>query len=373
MMDECVREISILDIRSVKCFVVLERRILGGYPLYVSDFDSNVIRRLTGKSAITREFETTLFVASQDQQDVARCAAIINPKYQSAKNEKVGFIGYFAAAQNCETCVNEMLEQAENWLEARGVQRIIAPFNGNANLGVGFLTAAFDEEPVMFASWNPPYYPAYLIDAGYLPTYPMHVFTYDFTSTNYRNAETRASTNLAVHVRPINKKRWQTELEIFRQIINDNFINEWEWYPMEREEFAEVFDELKPIYDPEQMLVAEVQGKPVGVRIGFPNWNPLARRFYGKLGVWEYIQFMLHGRRTETAGFAYTAVLPEHRGMGISPLLGVAISHHYQELGVKKVTSYFVNESNTQSRHAIESIGGIGRVLYHTYDKKISR
>jgi len=119
------------------------------------------------------------------------------------------------------------------------------------------------------------------------------------------------------------------------------------------------------------MQIAEIQGKPVGVRIAFLNWNPLTRKMQGKLGLWELIQFILYGRRTEMAGFAITAVMPEYRGMGISPLLGVTICHRFQELGVKKVFSYFINEVNEKSCHAVESIGGVGRVLYHAYDKKI--
>jgi GNAT superfamily N-acetyltransferase len=71
------------------------------------------------------------------------------------------------------------------------------------------------------------------------------------------------------------------------------------------------------------------------------------------------IQIFLRGRRYETAGFALTAVKPEYQGMGISPLLGVTICHRFQELGVKKVYSYFINEVNEKSRHAVESIGGV--------------
>ncbi len=372
MNDECVRQVSTTDPRALKGFVTLERRLLGHYPLYVSSFDVDTTRRLSGKSAFTRDVATALFVAADEHgNDVARCAAQINPRYQAAKNERVGFIGYFAAAPDCDPYVREMMARAEAWLEERGIQRVIAPFNSNTMLGTGLLTARFNEEAVMFASWTPPYYPGYLLQAGYQPTYPLWVFEIDLTSEKFRMAEARARENRAVRVRPINKRQWDSDLEIFRNIINENFTSEWEWVPITREEFREFFEQIKLVVDPRLMQIAEIQGKPVGVRIAFPNWNPLARGMRGQLGLWQLMQFFLRGRRYEAAGFALTAVKPECRGMGISPLLGVTICHRFQELGVKKVYSYFINEVNEKSRHAVESIGGVGRVQYHAYDKKI--
>jgi hypothetical protein len=88
MKNEHVREILTTDKRALKEFVVLERKLLGHYPLYVSSFDGDVIRRLSRKSAITRDVETALFIASDEHGDIARCAALINPRYQEARNER---------------------------------------------------------------------------------------------------------------------------------------------------------------------------------------------------------------------------------------------------------------------------------------------
>ncbi|TLN00893.1 hypothetical protein FDZ74_16200, partial [bacterium] len=67
MPEANVREISTADARSLNNFVVLERRLIGHYPLYVANFDSEVTRRLSGKSAFTSDVETALFIASDGQ------------------------------------------------------------------------------------------------------------------------------------------------------------------------------------------------------------------------------------------------------------------------------------------------------------------
>jgi GNAT superfamily N-acetyltransferase len=371
MGEMTIQEISKTDKQAMMRFATLERKLLGEYPYYVSNFDKAVIRYLSGNSPTGRDMDIALFIASDGNWDVARCAALINPEYQEAKNEEVGFIGYFAAAPNSEISVNTMLGHAEAWLKERGIKRVITPFNGNALLGYGLLTAAFDEEPVIMFGWNPPYYPAYLTQAGYQPKYPMLVYTTDFCSEKYRVAKELAATKHDFQLRPINKKLWRLELEIFREVINENFTKEWLWYPITQDEFLDSFEALKPMIDPRQMVIAEVQGKPAGVVIAYPNWNPLVRRFKGKMGNLQKIQFLLRGGQYETAGTAIVAVRSEYRGRWIGPALMMAVFQRYEELGLKKAYCYTVDEDNLASRKMNEAVGAEARLLYHAYDKCI--
>ena len=95
-----IQELNTTDRQAMISFASLERKLLGEFPLYVSNFDKEVIRHLSGNSPAGRGMDIALYIASDGNRDVARCGALINPKYQEAKNEKVGFIGYVAAAPN---------------------------------------------------------------------------------------------------------------------------------------------------------------------------------------------------------------------------------------------------------------------------------
>lgn len=372
MGNEGIQEISPLDARGLKRFAALERELLGGYPLYVSNFDDIVIRQVSGRSAMTRKMQIALFTTRDGERDAARCAALINPVYQADKQEAVGSIGYFAAAPNAHAQVLAMLARAEDWLKARGVTRCIAPFNGSALLGYGLLTAAFDEEPVMAFGWNPPYYAGYFTQAGYRPTYPLLVYTTDFTCPEFRAAVDRAAANRAFTVRPINMRRWRAELDIFRELINEAFVNEWEWYPATLDEFDETFSAMKPRLNPGVMLVAEVGGKAAGVCIGIPNWNPLLREFQGQLGLPQMAQFLLRGGRYPGGGHVFAAVRPEFRGLGMGQILVVSVCRTYERMGLTKAYGYTINVDNRASRRMNEAIGGEGRILYHAYDKRLA-
>jgi GNAT superfamily N-acetyltransferase len=372
MSREHVREISTTDTKALKRFAALERQLLGSNPLFVSEMDADVIKRLSGESNFFSEMEYALFVASNGTQDLARCTAKINRRYQRAKNEAVGFIGHFAAAGNSNGLVQAMFEQAEAWLKTRGVTRVIAPYNGAATLGTGLLSTAFDEEPMFPLMWHPPYYTQYLVSCGYQPTYPLWCYTIDFTSDKYRALRQRAAENNAVTVRPVSKKRWNQDLEIYQQLLNETFKEEWEFHPYTREEFHESFDTLKPVLDTRQMLIGEVDGKPAGWCLGFPDWNPLFRSFKGKLGPLQIIKLMLKAGRYNRAGLLGIGVLPEYKGSGLAQALAIALYRRYEEQGMKKAFYYPVNEANTRSRRFAESMGGTGRVMYHSYDKRLS-
>ena len=188
-----VRELSTSDPAALKTFITLERKLIGASPLFVSEIDTDVLKCLSGRSKYYSDMEHTLFVAFKDGQGIARCAALINRRFQRAKDEALGFVGYFAAASDSSEAVRGMIEYAEAWLGQRGVTRVLAPFNGSGILGLGVLTAAFDEEPVFPFRWNPPYYAGYLTEAGYAPTYPIWYYTVDFSSDRYRDAERRVA------------------------------------------------------------------------------------------------------------------------------------------------------------------------------------
>jgi len=367
-----VREISSSDTAALKGFVELERKLVGSNPLFVSDLDRDVIKRLSGKSAFFSETELALFVASKEGRDVSRCAALINRRYQKAKNEAVGFLGYIAAAPDSGSQVQAMFEQAEAWLKKQGVTRVIAPYNGAIFLGLGLLTGAFDEEPILAFGWNPPYYAEYFAGYGYQPTYPLWSFTIDFSSDKYRSAVKRVAENKAVRVRPINMKQWEADLEIIRQLFNETFKEEWECHPHTSEEFHEFYDPLKLSLESRQMLIAEVEGRPAGLCLGLPDWNPLIRPFKGKHGALQMAKFLLGAPRYNRAGLIFIGVLPEYRGTGIAQELVVTLCGLYEEHGLKEAFYYFVNQVNVRSRRFAESIGGRGRVINHCYDKRLS-
>lgn len=353
-------------------FVRLERELMAGEPLFASAFDADIEKFLSGRSALCHGIEQALFVVSRGGRDVARCAAFVNRGWQWHHNESAGFIGLFAAGTGVEAEVVEMLGQAEQWLGRRGVTRVIAPYNGHAAVGLfGMQTGALSEALNFPYAWTPSRYVDYLTAAAYHPSYPWWTFTTDLRGERYLATSKRAVAEARCRVRPIDKRRWAQEWEVLTRLWNEGFSAEWEFSPYEVAELREFFDPLKPFMDPLQCLIAEVDGEPAGLCIGIADLNPLLRKARGRVSPVTLARLALSRFRPRGAGLVIIALLPEHRGKGIGQALTATLYQRYQQLGLDTAEYGLVNDSNRASRSLAESLGGVGRVIFHHYDKRL--
>jgi GNAT superfamily N-acetyltransferase len=365
-----VERLDATNARDLKRFVRLEPELMRDQPFFWAETEADVRKRLSGKSALSEDLELQLFTANGS----ARCAAIVNPRWQEEDRagRDAGSIGWFASARDAGDEVIEMLGEAEGWLAEHGVRRVLAPFNGNAFLGMGVLTDAFDEDPMFPMPWHPPWYAQQLEMAGYVKAYPLYVYEIDLRSDDYRATVERGLRNGAARIRHVDKKRWREELNTLRELLNEGFADEWEFQRFEREEFEEMFAPMKSVINSRLIQFAELDGSSVGFVMGFPDWTPLFRSFRGRLGPIQLFRMLRGSRRTaERIGLLSIALLPEARGKRIGQALAAGFYRASEELGYDKAVYYVVNESNTASRALAMSFGARERLLYHCYDKRL--
>ena len=354
---------------ALKHFVSLERKLLKNYPKYISELDDDVIKLFNGKSLMFKDMEFALFIASREGAEVARCAAIINKKFQDQKQPGAGFIGFFAAAENCGDEVNALITQAESWLKERGVSKIIAPSNGGAPQSMGFLATGYDEDPMFPFPWHPEYYQAYIENLDYKPAYPLWYYEINFSNKKYQEARLRYTNNPVAAIRPISKNDWDKDIELLVDLLNKTFVNEWEFTSLDYGGAKEFFGPMKSVLDPQQIQFAEVEGKPVGFCMALPDLTPLFRTLNGSIGLFDFPKLLFKTKKFQRAGILGIGVLDEYRGKGISKAIALKVYGFHESLGLQSSLYYPVNESNKESRGFAESIGGEGRVMYKVYSK----
>ena len=357
---------------ALKRFVSLERELMKKYPLFISEIDGDVMKQLTKKSLLFKEMELGLFIVEKNGQGVARCAAIINKRFQAQKQPGAGFIGFFAAAKDCDQEVSEMIQSAETWLKERGVTKVIAPSNGGAPNSMGFLATGFDEDPMFPFPWHPPYYQPYIESLQYKPTYPLWYYEINFASKKYLEAKQRYANYDKTVIRPISKKNWDKDMETVTDMLNATFVHEWEFTKISHAEMKEFFGPMKDILAPQQILIAEVEGKPVGFCFALPDLTPLFRTFNGSIGLVAIFKLMTRANKFQRAGILGIGVVNDFKGKGLAKAIAMKLYGYHEALGLKSSLYFPVNESNMDSRGFAESIGGEGRLMYQVYDKKVS-
>lgn len=133
----------------------------------------------------------------------------------------------------------------------------------------------------------------------------------------------------------------------------------------------EFVDQIKLVIDPQQFLLAEVDGQAAGFCFGFPDWAPLFRSFNGTVGPLQILRLLLRAKRYDRAGLLAIGVRDTYRGRHIGQTLAATLYRRYEELGLHGALYYPVNDHNLASRRLAESFGATGRILYTAYDKPL--
>ncbi|MBX7500672.1 N-acetyltransferase [Qipengyuania sp. YG27] len=230
-----------------------------------------------------------LFIARRDGKAVGRISAHIDhlalelPKEQGF-GPGAGMFGYFDAED--ESVAHALLAKAEEWLSGQGMTRAIGPISMSIWEEPGLLVKGQDHDPMIMMGHHPAAYQGWIESAGYeraktLLTYDLDV-THDFPPLIRRIVQS-GQRNERIKVRPVDKRRWDEEVEVILTILNDAWSNNWGFVPFTPQEIAYAGKKLKPIIHEEINLVAELDGRPVAFMLTFPDINGVLRKVDGKL------------------------------------------------------------------------------------------
>ena len=134
---------------------------------------------------------------------------------------------------------------AEQWLREQGMRRVRGPFSLSINEETGLLIEGFDTPPVFMMGHARPYYARARRGAG-LPEGGRHIRLQDQGPISSRRPSWRGSSpprEKRVRVRPLDRKRFDDEIALLRDIFNDAWAQNWGFVPFTAAEFHELGQE----------------------------------------------------------------------------------------------------------------------------------
>ncbi|MCM0607281.1 MAG: hypothetical protein KA715_14425 [Xanthomonadaceae bacterium] len=159
----------------------------------------------------------------------------------------------------------------------RGFDKIEGPLNPSTNYECALLVDGFESSPTVLMPYNPPYYASHLEHAGFKKAKDLLAFEirYDsnFNQKLFRRTE-RSQNNPDIKIRTVDLSRFDDELKIILDIYNDAWEDNWGFERITADEVKLLAKELKPMIDPELVLIAEVKGQPAGFTLAVPDYNP---------------------------------------------------------------------------------------------------
>lgn len=324
-----------------------------------------------------RHADRQLLLARKDGHLAGRLAAHVDHLCNRTLGERLGSFSLL----DCEPhprVVSALLSAAERWLVDQGVALVRGPLGPTMRLGAGLLVDGHGEPPTPGLEANPPELPALVERAGYAPARDLRA--YRLTAAGLppplSAAADEARRTAGVKLRTLRGERDADELGRVLAVLNDLPASGRACAPWSEAELRWTISRLRPMIDPELVLLAEVDGKPAGLGIAMRNVREaLGGRGQGKaLLDAARVAAALRLRRLRSARIAVLAVRPCFAQVGGGGLLALLLAELLGRLRLYRVESAevsLVDPTDLPLTGLLEAAGATASKVYRVFGKAL--
>ncbi|MBD59391.1 MAG: N-acetyltransferase [Citromicrobium sp.] len=309
MTDITVSPLDAAKPRDRAAFVDLGRRFAAQLPHSVPQLRSEQIELVhPDKNPFFGHADVQLFIAHRKGQPVGRISAHIDRLALDVPAEQglgpgTGMFGYFDADDR--DVADALLRQAEEWLKAKGMTRVLGPISMSIWEEPGLLVRGQDHSPMIMMGHHPAHYGDFIAANGYEPA--KRLYTYDLDVAQefpplVRRIVRSGERNPRIRMREVDLQNYSSEIEIILEILNDAWSDNWGFVPLTQAEVTHTGKKLRPLIHPELNRIAELDGEPVAFMMTLPNLNDLLACTRGKLFPFGWISTLSWLRKPKGAG-----------------------------------------------------------------------
>lgn len=315
------------------------------------------------------------FLAVRDGAVCGRVAAIVNGAHNRRAEEQRGFFGFFESVDD-QQVASALFDAAAAWLKERGMTAVRGPANPSLNYECGLLVEGWHSPPTFMMTYNPPYYGKLVEGWGFEKAQDLFAFWghIDMISGLDRKLwfiGNEAKQRFNVKLRPMNRRRFREEVELFLNVYNASLVGTWGFAPLSPGEIKVLAGGLKHLIAPELALVAEVEGKPIGAVLGLLDYNPRIKEIGGRLFPFGFLKLIRNKHAIKKMRVISINVVPEYQRWGLGVVLLGGLIEPIQKWGMHEAEFSWVLESNTLSRSSLEKGGAKLDKIYRLYDREL--
>ncbi|HEY1163530.1 MAG TPA: hypothetical protein VGE90_00150 [Chitinophaga sp.] len=330
-----------------------------------------------GKHPFHKHSTLQLFLAWRKGKIVGRIAAIQNNSHNSFNKTQDGFFGFFDSI-NDQVVADALFSTAEAWLKQKNAKTMIGPVNFSTNETCALLVEGFDTPPMAMMTYNKPYYLDLITQAGFVKKVDTfaHKITSDTVSDKPRKMMELLRKRLEqrnITIRKINMKKFKEDADKIREVYNAAWDKNLGFVPMNNEEFDYTAKDLKMIVDPDFVLLAEHEGKVIGITICIPDINQILINVKrGRLLPTGIFKLLFGKKKINALRIMVLGVLEEYRKLGIEAVFYGTVMENGLKKGIKWGEASWVLETNEMMNKGIEnSVNGKVYKKYRIFEKAI--
>jgi GNAT superfamily N-acetyltransferase len=354
-----------------KSFVKLPWSVYRGNSLWAPPLIHDELRHFhPGKNPFFDHSDVQLFLAARDRQPVGRIAAFVNRSHNEFHNDRTGFFGFFESLPDFSVA-GQLFDAAAHWLKERGMSCMRGPMNFSTNEVCGFLLEGFDKPPITMMPYTPRYYLDFAQEYGFRKSKDLYAYLITeklFAWEKYDPLVRLVKERENIMVRTINMKRWPQEAARIREVYNASWSRNWGFVPMTEAEFDHLAKQIKPIVNPQLVLLLEIEGVPAGFSLSLPDISPALKKANGRLFPVGLFRFMLALRKAQQVRVILLAIRPDFQKRGLAALLITETARAILKAGYSVAEMSWTLEDNVLINKALERAGGLAYKKYRIFE-----
>jgi len=370
-----------VDIRPVRTrlgrhrFVDFPFRLFKHDPTWVPPLRISVLDRISPKYPANDHQDTALWMAYRNGKPVGRIGACVDHKFNEFQGQSWAWVGFFEAFDDPEAA-NALFDTACRWANAKGVEECVGPASFTTNEECGLLVDGFEHPPMILTPQNPPYYEHLWVDAGWEQAMDLwgwrHHKDTDDLSDRQKRILARLKARADVQIRSMRMDDFEAEVDRFFEVYNSAWARNWGFAPMSEAEIRHQAKNLKQILDPELTLIAEKDGKAVGVALILPDANEaMIKVRSGRMLPLGFLTLLRGLKQTTGARVWALGVRSDLQSRALGPLIysegAERLRNHPR---IQRVEASWILASNTPMNSAIKAMGGERYKTWRMYRRK---
>ncbi len=318
--------------------------------------------------------ESALWLARREGEVIGRIGACVDEYNNKHWDEKTGFYGFYEVDDDTEAAA-ALLETARAWIASRDMAIMRGPgcFTSNHDW-YGLQVAGEFNRPVIGMPYNPRYYEKQFEDFGLVGA--KDLFAWELKTQGVFPAKMqqfidRILDRPGLTIRPFDMKNFFAEASIVRELYNACWSKNWGFIPLDDAEFAYLAKDMKSMVDADFLLIAELNGQPIGFSLTIPDFNQAMQPLRGKLAPFGWLKFLLGKRKIRYARTLLMGVLPEHRKLGVDMAMVYRTMQSAFPKGITSGECSWILADNEPMNRILEGYGGNRYKTYRIYERTV--
>ncbi len=316
--------IEVTNSALAKHFLDINELINGALPDYIRPLNKDVEEVFNpAKNKFYKDGKIIRWVLKDASgKYIGRIAAFIVPKYTNKGDaQPTGNFGFFDCI-NDQEAANLLFDAAKTWLQAQGMEAMDGPVNFGERDRWWGLQIESNAPPLYGMNFHPPYYQALFEQYGLQVFYYQNCYQRKVRGRldeRFYEAHAKLEKRGGFKAEMVLKSNLEKYAKDFVTIYNSAWAGHEGNKQMTYEVAIKIFKAMKPVLDEKIAWMAYYKDEPVAMYINLPDLNEIFKRFHGKFGLWEKLQFLWFKQTkgfTKMVGIIF-GIVPRFQGFGV--------------------------------------------------------